>query len=746
MMRTVLAKLATASCLAALPSSDDLQVLSCFEAVDTLSWLQVGLQVEHSELVANPTSSRNLTLPGEDKDTLQDRNTPGPQLMPPPRQQNASEAIPTPAHGDVVAGAPLRRTNLLLNGYNVFYGNPFTTSESDEGFVKHAGKPIFETRYELNQVTGNEHHLVPDGVLLTPVQSPSSCTTASVVSDVGRTHLLDSMSAFVAREEGGRAPGWFRASTDFRKFEDMQRRSLRNVIVLSECVVLNASIDVLGKELHPSATLLERVRGLPDTYEASEYFAFFDEFGTHVPSSASLGALTGVSAFTDEASYAQLQGHEKHLDNEAALERLMSGRDVSSRVQEGFLQRGEEAPTRLGSPRGTDAVLSFGSGWAQAASAAPVAVRLGLMPICSLFRREDVAVPAIRVELCERAARAEEYCMRHVMPREGLNPRTCLRDDYAGEDVECLWDSDCVTGSSCESNSCRHYSLLSMAFAEPEPTDETDAETPAGLMNPELQLRTRSFSYVLNLMVFIPWLAMAIPLGIIWSELRKLSNEKDSIWTAEDENLRHVEISSLGISGVALLRRPSDRRWAIRCAFISLLLQTAFLYFILVYDIASLSSSTKIIFVRTPALLFCALFINTMSCCSTMISGAKAWHTTAPEGYVTIHRWLVGLDSFIIPSVCIVAGTLFLCNSVGITSLIFSSTSMRFVVNFNAQFAGLLSWSLSAHGGRAFRPSEVLIKDDVDSMNYALRSLVFSFTVAFCTVLFGMIFVITRGA
>jgi len=328
--------------------------------------------------------------------------------------------------------------------------------------------------------------------------------------------------------------------------------------------------------------------------------------------------------------------------------------------------------------------------------------------------------------------------MRHVMPREGLNPEICVKDTSAGADRECLWDSDCGSGAICRGQSCHHYSEF---MSKPRSGNGTD--DPADNFKTLVQFEHAQFSWFLNIGIFIPWGLLAIPLGIISSRLAEVENEKDKIYTAEDENLRHTDIALIGISGVALLRRPSDRRWAIRCAFVSLLLQVAFLYFIIVYDFAFLFTERQAhaVFIRTPVLLLCGVLVNALSCCSIMISGSKMWHTAAPEGYQDIHRILVALDSFIIPAVCIVAGTLYLCTASGIVDLVFSSTALQFVVSFNARFAGLLSWSLSVHGGRAFKPTEVLIKDDVDSMTYAQRSLIFSFGWALLTVIIGSILV-----
>lgn len=666
------------------------------QAADTLACLQVALELQHSRQSQEPRA---------------------------PENHKASE--PT----------PLRSLNLLFKGYNVFYGDPFSTTEIDEGFMRYAGKPIFETRYDQKVATSDGQHLVPDGLHLSPVQS--ACTGVSVISVPGRRERLDAMGAFVSEEGGGRAPGWFTASTDFRVSEDMEMRRLRPVVAFKECAVFNVSIGVLEESLQPSVAFLERAHDLPDTFEASDYFAFFDEFGTHVLSTASLGALTGVSTFLDENSFS-LEFNKGGLSSTGDLGHFRKSNEVSGRVV-GRLQRGEQVPLTS-------------SEWTQAARVAPVTLRLDLKSICSVLNRSDLAVPAIRIEHCYRAARGEEYCMRRVMPREGLNPETCVKEANASADKECLWDSDCGSGATCQGRLCHHNSgLVSRVLAESRGEGRLEVyvgNSTEDSLKTLVQFEHAQFSYFLNMGVLIPWGLLAIPLVMISFRLVEIENEKDKIYTAEDENLRHAEIGNIGISGVALLRRPSDRRWAIRCAFVSLLLQVAFLYFIVVYDFAYLSTDRQalVVFIRTPVLLFCSILVNALSCCSFMISGSKLWHTGAPEGYEDIHRILVALDSFVIPSVCIVVGTLYLCTANGIMSLVFSSTALQFVARFNARFAGLLSWSLSVHGGRAFRPTEVLIKDDVDSMGYAQRSLIFSFIWALLTLVIGSILASVKKA
>merc|ERR1719410_1506143 len=116
MMCMVVAMLAILPGLEALPGSP-WRLKKTFEAADALTCLQVELKLQHSKLSQDPSTQGNRT----------------------------ASSTPT----------PLRRMNLLFKGYNVFYGNPFSTTEMDEGFMRYAGKPIFKTSYDQKHVTSD---------------------------------------------------------------------------------------------------------------------------------------------------------------------------------------------------------------------------------------------------------------------------------------------------------------------------------------------------------------------------------------------------------------------------------------------------------------------------------------------------------------------------------------------------------------------------------------------------------------
>eukprot|EP00928_Gymnodinium_smaydae_P084093 TRINITY_DN67347_c0_g1_i1.p1 TRINITY_DN67347_c0_g1~~TRINITY_DN67347_c0_g1_i1.p1 ORF type:complete len:430 (-),score=45.57 TRINITY_DN67347_c0_g1_i1:28-1317(-) len=236
----------------------------------------------------------------------------------------------------------------------------------------------------------------------------------------------------------------------------------------------------------------------------------------------------------------------------------------------------------------------------------------------------------------------------------------------------------------------------------------------------------------INACFLIPCLSIGGPLFWIWYHLEP-SEKPDVIFTATDSDLREVQIREIGASGVALLRRQPDRHTGIMFAFTGIMLQTVFLYFIAVSCVLRLNAqftpgdNAK----PTPLiLLFCSLFCNTMVCCSSYIVGLKCLATKAPDGYEHLHQVLVLLDSFVIPGMCTIVGDLYLCTSDGISSLVFNATAMGFIISMNMQIAGLMSWSLAGHGGRAFQPGNVSIKDQQNSSAQARYSFVASLVVA----------------
>jgi len=226
-------------------------------------------------------------------------------------------------------------------------------------------------------------------------------------------------------------------------------------------------------------------------------------------------------------------------------------------------------------------------------------------------------------------------------------------------------------------------------------------------------------------------------LAYFWYKIDS-GGKSDEIFTAVDADLREVEIARVGASGVALLRRQEDRHTGIMFAFTGIMLQTIFLYFIAVYCWGRIRLGWTDNGTPTPiALIFCSLFCNTMTTSSSFILGLKCWATKAPEGYQKLHEALVLVDSFCIPAICTVVGALYLCTSDGITNLVFSSTAMAFLCSINMQIAGLMSWSLSGHGGRAFQPANVSIKDSENSTTYAHYSFGASLVVALVTLPVG---------
>lgn len=295
-----------------------------------------------------------------------------------------------------------------------------------------------------------------------------------------------------------------------------------------------------------------------------------------------------------------------------------------------------------------------------------------------------------------------------------------------GELVVCISGNDCATGLVCSNHSCRSRdSMLSNAENE-----RLNRQSSSHKLHTIRQALSRVLSVKLSLtskLVMIPCVLIGGPLIWAWYKLDEIEH-KDEIWTAQDADLREIDISGVGASGVALLRRHSDRKFGISLSIVGIMLQIVFLYYIAVFSFQHAWQPAEH---KSPLpLIFCSMFCNSMACCASFIQGLKAWGTSAPIGFESIHRALVMLDSFIIPAISIMVSSIYLCTSESISSLVFSATAMVFVCCINMQIAGLMSWSLSGHGGRAFQPARVCIKDSVNTMQYAYYSLIGSALIA----------------
>lgn len=308
-----------------------------------------------------------------------------------------------------------------------------------------------------------------------------------------------------------------------------------------------------------------------------------------------------------------------------------------------------------------------------------------------------------------------------------------------GIEISCLLDTDCAPNALCIKHACRKRDVVLQTEDNDHPEvravdNATTKHTSSHTLFTRGHVLSDAFSADwswTSVLVFLPCVLIGSPLIWAWWQLEVIKHEgsnTDEIWTAHDDDLREIDILEIGASGVALLRRHSDRQFGILLSFVGIMLQIVFLYFIAVY---SIQGAGKLGERKTPLpLMFCSLFCNSMTCCASFITGMKTWDTSAPLGYEVLHRALVLLDSFIIPSIAVVVGSMYLCTSRTISALVFSATSMAFVCRINMQIAGLMSWSLSAHGGRAFQPAKVCIKDSVNTMQYAYYSLIGSALIA----------------
>lgn len=232
-----------------------------------------------------------------------------------------------------------------------------------------------------------------------------------------------------------------------------------------------------------------------------------------------------------------------------------------------------------------------------------------------------------------------------------------------------------------------------------------------------------------NAMVFIPIGILLVP--IIWISIQ--ANYLDQlpnvpkVWTAPDSDVREVEISDLGASGIALLRFHDHRKFGIYFANVGLVVQAVFVYFIfLAYASAFEIRVEQYTYDAPLILLFVSCFFNALLMCAHFIQGKKLLKTTTPEGYENVHRLLVIIDSFILPVAAFVSGQMWISTSSSTSQYVFNCTSVAWVMQINRQIAKLMTWNLASHGGYSIKPNWVSVKDTDNNMELALYSLLAS--------------------
>ncbi|KAL4486812.1 hypothetical protein ABPG72_006644 [Tetrahymena utriculariae] len=196
----------------------------------------------------------------------------------------------------------------LGQGYNIFQGNPLSTSGIDPGF---RNLPAVSLLYQDNlwdAASPDRAYFIPDGVRLTIEKSCLITFSSQQVSTL--TDYQNSLSAKVSGK-GSLFSASFSASADFKQMKDTlsQKDTL--------CIQSHASCTAFDLSFYNSVNalpllsiqLVDKIQQLYSysnyTNEKEYYYDFFDSWGTHVATSVRLGSLFGYQFKMSSSSVQQ---------------------------------------------------------------------------------------------------------------------------------------------------------------------------------------------------------------------------------------------------------------------------------------------------------------------------------------------------------------------------------------------------------------------------------------------------------
>ena len=191
----------------------------------------------------------------------------------------------------------------VLDGYDIFYGNPLSTGTAgatpDPGFRD----GIFNATY-YGKVTPDDMYSVPEGMEIKICSGTCAMTFGStLISGAQKYQSTLEEKASVGFEGWGAS---FSASVDYKKVETSSKNQ-STFFTQSEvsCCAYTASILRYDP---PAFTndFLTGVNSLPKIYEKSAYMNFIKSFGTHYVKEANMGALYGQQSSISSESWGKM--------------------------------------------------------------------------------------------------------------------------------------------------------------------------------------------------------------------------------------------------------------------------------------------------------------------------------------------------------------------------------------------------------------------------------------------------------
>ncbi|EAR82900.1 MAC/perforin domain protein (macronuclear) [Tetrahymena thermophila SB210] len=196
----------------------------------------------------------------------------------------------------------------LGQGYNIFQGNPLSTSGIDPGF---RNVPAVDLLYQDNlwdAASPDRAYFIPDGVRVNIEKSCLITFSSKQVSTL--TDYQNSLSAKVSGK-GSVFSASFSASADFKQMKDtLSQKDTQCIQSHATCTAFDLSFynDINSLPLL-SLQLVDKIQQLYSysnyTNEKEYYYDFFDSWGTHVATSVRLGSLFGYQFKMSSSSVQQ---------------------------------------------------------------------------------------------------------------------------------------------------------------------------------------------------------------------------------------------------------------------------------------------------------------------------------------------------------------------------------------------------------------------------------------------------------
>ncbi|KAL4472668.1 hypothetical protein ABPG74_018617 [Tetrahymena malaccensis] len=196
----------------------------------------------------------------------------------------------------------------LGQGYNIFQGNPLSTSGLDPGFRNFPAVSLLYQDNLWDAASPDRAYFIPDGVRVNIEKSCLITFSSKQVSTL--TDYQNSLSAQVSGN-GSLFSASFSASADFKQMQStLSQKDTQCIQSHATCTAFDLSFYNNANTLPLlSLQLVDKIQQLYSYQnyinEREYYYDFFDTWGTHVATSVRLGSLFGYQFRMSSSSVQQ---------------------------------------------------------------------------------------------------------------------------------------------------------------------------------------------------------------------------------------------------------------------------------------------------------------------------------------------------------------------------------------------------------------------------------------------------------